>query len=224
MTSRRAIIFGLILTPAALRLRGASAQTVELARIKNISVQQDADGRVFWASGAAVDADGSNGQNGNRFAYRVDDEGLDALANAGWPNHGWRNVLIDNGHGVPTGDGQGNWYSQTTYVWKSRPLSTRYVDATATPYIVVNPIVRRNAVGIVIGCRARVTYAGNSIDAVVADVSGAGDIGELSIKAAQILRIPDSPRNGGVARGVTFEMWPGRSASVQGEDYELQST
>jgi hypothetical protein len=195
---------------------------VELANIKGVSVVQDDDGRVHWTSGGAVDADGSNGQNGNGFAYRADDTGLDALANAGWPNHGWRSVLVDDGNGAPTDDGQGNWYSQTTYAWKGQPLATRYVDATATPYVVVNPIVRRKAVGVVIGCLARVTFAGNSVDAVVADVSGAGSIGELSINAAQLLGIPDSPRTGGVAHGVMFEMWPGTAASIPGEDYELQ--
>lgn len=196
--------------------------TVELASIGNVSVTQDDDGRVFWSSKAAVDADGSNGQQGNPFAYRADDRGLDALANAGWPNHGWRSVLVDDGHGAPTDDGQGNWYSQTTYAWRGRPLATRYVDATSVPYVVVNPIVRQKAVGVVIGCRARVTRGETSIDAVVADVSGADDIGELSIKAAQLLGIPDSPRHGGVSGGVTFEMWPGTAASLDGEDYELQ--
>jgi hypothetical protein len=196
--------------------------TVELAHIGNVSVTQDDDGHVFWSSKAAVDADGSNGQKGNPFAYRADDRGLDALANAGWPNQGWRSVLVDDGHGSPTDDGQGNWYSQTTYAWRGRPLATRYVDATSVPYVVVNPIVRRKAVGVVIGCRARVTRGQASVDAVVADVSGADDIGELSIRAAQLLGIPDSPRHGGVSQGVTFEMWPGIPASLDGEDYELQ--
>jgi hypothetical protein len=82
--------------------------SVELANINSVSVKQDSDGRVHWLSGAAVDADGANGQQGNPFAYRADDHGLDALANAGWPNHGWRNVLLDDGHGAPTGDGRGN--------------------------------------------------------------------------------------------------------------------
>jgi hypothetical protein len=196
--------------------------TVELARISGVSVTQDDDGRVHWSSRAAVDADGANGQNGNPFAYRADDRGLDALANAGWPTGGWKNVLIDNGDGHPKDDGDGNWYSQTAYAWRGRPIETRYVDATSVPYIVVNPIVRRKAVGVVIGCRARITRGATSIDAVVADVSGANDIGELSIRAAQLLNIPDSPRHGGVSSGVTFEMWPGAAASLQGEDYELQ--
>lgn len=65
-----------------------------LATVKGITVLQDDDGRVHWQSGAAVDADGSNGQNGNPFAYRKDDKGLDALANAGYPNRSWRDVLV----------------------------------------------------------------------------------------------------------------------------------
>lgn len=194
----------------------------DIATIAEIVVVQDADGRLHWTSGAAIDADGSNGQNGNPFAYRSDDKGLDAVANAGWPGHGWRDVLLDRGDGTPLSDGNGNWYSQTTYAWKGQPVATRYVDATAVPYVVVNPIVRRHAAGIVIGCRARATYRDRSVDAVVADVSGSHDIGELSIEAARILDIPNSPRVGGVSGGVLFEIWPGQNAIVQGMTYELQ--
>jgi hypothetical protein len=201
-----------------------------LAVINGVTVVQDNDGRVHWQSGAAVDADGANGQNGNPFAYRQDDTGLDALANAGYPNKSWRDVLVvDPGTDQPTDDGNGNWYSSTTYIWKDRPLETRYVDATAVPYVVVNPRVRAKAKGVVIGCKARVTYKRKKekrkkkkIDAVVADVSGGNDIGEMSIAAAKMLGIPDSPRHGGVDSGVSFEFWPGKAAVVNGEAYELQ--
>ena len=146
-----------------------------LATVKGITVIQDDDGRVHWQGGAAVDADGSNGQNGNPFAYRKDDKGLDALANAGYPNRSWRDVLAaDPQTGKPKDDGNGNWYSKTTYEWKGRPVETRYVDSTAVPYVVVNPHVRMKAKGIVIGCKARLTYKQQTIDAVVADVSGGG--------------------------------------------------
>jgi hypothetical protein len=201
-----------------------------LAVINGVTVVQDNDGRVHWQSGAAVDADGANGQNGNPFAYRQDDTGLDALANAGYPNKSWRDVLVvDPDTDQPTDDGNGNWYSSTTYIWKDRPLETRYVDATAVPYVVVNPRVRAKAKGVVIGCKARVTYKRKKkkrkkrkIDAVVADVSGGNDIGEMSIAAAKMLGIPDSPRHGGVDSGVSFEFWPGKAAVVNGEAYELQ--
>jgi hypothetical protein len=193
-----------------------------LAVIKGITVVQDSDGRVHWQSGAAVDADGANGQNGNPFAYRADDTGLDALANAGYPNKGWRDVLIvDPATDEPKDDGNGNWYSGTTYAWKGRPVETKYVDSTAVPYVVVNPRVRMKAKGVVIGCKARITYKTKKVDAVVADVSGGADIGELSVAAAEKLGIPSSPRHGGCNSGVTFEFWPGKAATVNGEVYEL---
>jgi hypothetical protein len=62
-------------TPAgALRLglvapAGPGASTV-IATIGKVQVTQEADGRVHWTSGANIDADGANGQNGNPFAYR----------------------------------------------------------------------------------------------------------------------------------------------------------
>ena len=197
--------------------------STQLAKIRGIVIIQEDDGRVHWQSGGAVDADGANGQNGNKFAYRSDNKGLDDYANAGWPHGGWRNVLIDHGDGHPTSDGNGNWYSSTSYTWRGRPLATRYVDATTVPYAVVNPIVRHNATGVVIGCKARLTYKGVTIDAVVADVSGSGDIGELSIAAAVALGFKDSsPRTGGVSSGVTFEFWPDQPATINGETYDLQ--
>ncbi len=194
-----------------------------LAEIDGIVVVQDDDGRVHWECGAAVDADGANGQNGNKFAYRKDNRGLDALANAGYPNKSWRDVLIvDPNTDSPADDGNGNWYSGTTYSWKGRPLETRYVDSTAVPYVVTNPHVRAKAKGVVIGCKTRVTYKNKTVDAVVADVSGGNDIGEMSIAAAQLLGIPSSPRHGGVDSGVTFEFWPDQAAVVSGETYQLQ--
>jgi len=192
-----------------------------LAVVKGITVLQDDDGRVHWQSGAAVDADGANGQNGKPFSYRRDDKGLDALANAGYPNQSWRDVLVVE-NDKPKDDGNGNWYSMTTYAWKDRPVETRYVDSTTVPYVVVNPHVRMKAKGVVIGCKARVTYKNKHVDAVVADVSGGADIGEISIAAAEKLGIPSSPRHGGVDSGVTFEFWPGKPAKVNGETYELK--
>lgn len=204
-------------------------------RIANKTVTQEADGRVHWISGAAIDVDGANGQNGNPWAYRLDNKGLDLLANAGWPKQSWRNVLIDDGTGHPQTDEKGNCYSSTTYRWRNRPLATRYVDATAVAYIVVNPIVRVGAKGIVIGCKGQITWRGISIPAVVADVSGRATLGEASMAAVeQLLRASKaysetaikrliSPRTGGLASGVLFEFWPGQPARINGEIYELQA-
>jgi hypothetical protein len=195
-----------------------------IARIRGVEVTQDDNGRVHWQSGAAIDADGANGQNGNRFAYRYPtNDGLDDIhSSAGFPNGSWQDVLVNDGSGQPLTDGNGNAYSLTTYFWPGRPIATRAVDATTVPYIVVNPHVRWNAKSVVIGSKARVTYQENSVDAVVADVSGPNDIGEISIAAAEALGIPSSPRTGGISRGVQFEFWPGTSAVLNGENYLLE--
>jgi Fungal chitosanase of glycosyl hydrolase group 75 len=190
----------------------------------SVQVTQDDDGRVHWQSGAAIDADGANGQNGNPFAYRYpSNDGLDDIhGSAGFPNGSWEDILVNDGSGRPLTDGNGNAYSQTTYTWPDRSIATRAVDATAVAYVVVNPHVRRNAKGVVIGSKAMVTFQGHSVDAVVADVSGPNDIGEISIAAAQALGIPSSPRHGGASSGVQFEFWPGTPGVVNGETYLLQ--
>jgi hypothetical protein len=195
-----------------------------IAWIQGIPVTQDDDDRVYWQSRAAIDADGANGQNGNPFAYRYPtNDGLDDIyASAGYPSGSWQNVLVNDGSGRPLTDGTGNAYSQTTYAWPGRLIGTRWVDATAVAYVVVNPTVRQNAKGVVIGSRAVVTYQGKSVDAVVADVSGPTGVGEISIAAAQVLGIPPSPRTGGVDSGVQFQFWPGTPAVVNGETYLLQ--
>jgi len=195
-----------------------------IATVRNIPVTQDDNGRVHWQSGTAIDADGANGQNENKFAYRYPtNDGLDDIhGSAGYPNGAWQDILVNDGSSHPLTDGNGNAYSQTTYAWPGRPIPTRAVDATAVAYVVVNPHVRLNAMGVVIGCKAVLTYQGNSVTAVVADVSGPNDIGEMSVAAAEALGIPSSPRTGGVNDGVQFEFWPGTRAVVNGETYVLQ--
>lgn len=192
--------------------------------IPGVTVTQEDDGRVHWESGATIDADGANGQNGNRFAYRLDNQGLDDIhGSAGYPDYGWRNVLLNDGAGHPLTDANGNCYSSTTYYWPGHPVATRYVDATAVPYVVVNPILRMAAEGIVIGCNAIVTWNGSQIDAVGADIGVRSRIGEISIAAATALGFQNSnPRNGGVDSGVLFEFWPGQPATINGETYRLQ--
>lgn len=193
-----------------------------ILKVRGSDVTQDDQNVVRWVAKGSIDADGANGQNGGPCAYREDGHGLDANANAGWPNQGWRNVLIDDGHGHPLGDGKGNWYSSTTYRWPDRPLATRYVDSWSVPYIVINPIVRKRCRGIVIGAQGWITYKDKRIPAVCVDVSGADNIGEMSIAAARQLDIPYNPRTGGVDSGVLFEVEAGVPAHVQGETYLLQ--
>src|SRR5260370_2260785 len=195
-----------------------------IATIRSVRVIQEDDDRVHWESGAAVKAGGPNGQIGNPFAYRYPtNDGLDDMKGwAGYRKRKWRDILVDDGSGHPLTDGNGNAYSKSTYTWLGRSIADRAVDATFVPYVVVNPQVRMNAKGIVIGCKAVVTYNGQSVDAVAADVSGGGPIGEISIAAAKALGIPSSPRTEGVNSGVQYSLWPDTPAVVNGETYLLQ--
>jgi hypothetical protein len=193
-----------------------------IARIGKVVVTQNSDGSVTWVSGADIDADGANGQAGGPFAYRYpDDDGFDRLVDAGWPSEGWQSVLYPDGSGHPLTDGNGNAYSKTSLILPGN-VPNRAVDAFSVPYVVVNPHVQQNASGVVLGCLATISKSGKTVDAVVADVGPGNKIGEISVAAAKALGIPDSPLTGGVSSGVSFTLYPGKAAVVNGVTYPLQ--
>ena len=194
-----------------------------IARIAGVMVTQNEDGSVTWTSGAEIDADGANGQAGGPFAYRYpDDDGLDRLIDAGWPNEEWTDVLYSDGNGHPLTDEKGNAFSKTSLILPGN-VANRAVDAWSVPYVVTNPHVQRNAAGVVLGCLATVEYQGRSISAVVADVGPSGRIGEISVAAAKALNIPSSPLSGGVSRfEVSYTLYPGKVAVLAGIIYPLQ--
>ena len=86
----------------------------------------------------AIDADGSP------RAYRPDDKGLDALANAGYPHKGWRSVLaVDPADPStpfvqPSGSNAGCFVSKTSLHDATRAPTdpTAYVNAETIPYLV----------------------------------------------------------------------------------------
>jgi|SRR5215469_5043187 len=193
-----------------------------IATIHGVNVVQDKEGNVLWTSGADIDADGANGQAGGPFAYRYpDDDGLDRLSNAGWPYPGWWDVLYEDGDGHPLTDGNGNAPSKTSLILPGN-VAFRAVDAWSVPYVVVNPHVQRNAAGVVLGCLSRVSYGARSTLAVVADVGPSSRIGEISVAAARALGIPDSAISGGVDSGVSYTLYPGKAAVINGVTYPLQ--
>lgn len=206
-----------------------------LLTVSHTPVYQEAGTRrVWWTSGAAIDADGANGQTiikgVPQFAYRPDNKGLDLLANAGYPKNpsAYTDILVCDDKARPLEieiNGQMGFCSMTAYSYRDRErrLHERWLDSISLAYIVVNPLVRLKARGVVLGCKARVTYRGKAIDAVVGDVSGARTIGELSYAAAVKLKFPNcSPRTGGVDGGVLFELFPNVPAEVDGEHFELK--
>lgn len=184
-------------------------------------IKEDPDGRVYFTADADIDADGANGQHGAVAAYKVDDTGSELLENGGMKivdgrvicAESWaRDIVIldtDNQPKVFPNSiiASTTWYR---YAGKSRNDPTAYVDAETIPYIVVPPLIIQETTGVVRGCKARVTYKGESVDCVVADRGPTGKIGELSIAAARALGINPSPRNGGTERPELFyELWPG---------------
>jgi hypothetical protein len=187
-------------------------------------IREDDDGRVHFIADADIDADGANGQNGGKAAYRADDSGSELLANGGMKivagkvicAKPWaRSIVILDADNEPKVFPGGIIASTTWYRHPDKASSdpAAYVDADTVPYIVVPPIIVQATAGIVRGCKARVSYKGKSVDCVVADRGPASKIGELSIAAARAIGLPSSPRNGGTEKAeVEYELWPGVAA------------
>jgi hypothetical protein len=188
--------------------------------------------KVTFTADADIDADGANGQNSARAAYMADDSGSDALANGGMGiRHGevvgikdfFKDVVVVES-GKPKIFPGGIIVSKTAYHIRGEQDDTpeRYVDSETVPYVVVPPVIIQKTQGVVRGCFARVTYKGESVDCMVGDVGPRRKIGEISIAAARAVGMPASPRSGGEdEKIVTYEIFPGRKATINGVTYPL---
>jgi hypothetical protein len=193
-------------------------------------IKEDDNGRVFFKADGDIDADGANGQHGAPAAYRKDNKGTESLANGGMKivdgkvicAKSWaREIVILGTDNQPKVFPGGIIASMTWYRYPGKAANdpAAYVDSETIPYIVVPPLIVQGVAGIVRGCKARVTYKGKSVDAVVADRGPRTKIGELSIAAARAVGIPSSPRNGGLeVAEILYELWPG----VAAPGFELQ--
>jgi hypothetical protein len=156
----------------------------------------------------AIDADGAPN------AYHPDDQGIDALANAGYPNGGWRSVLVVDPDDASqpyiqeSGQFAGYFLSKTTLQDKTRPLTdpARYVDSRLVPYLVfpgafhaIDGTGTFGDLGL-----AQNLSTGEQTPFIVAD-AGPQDakLGEVSIRTAEGLGGRNvNPRNGaGMPRG-----------------------
>ena len=188
------------------------------------TITEDDHGRVHFFADADIDADGANGQNGASAAYKVDDSGTELLANGGMKifqgkvvcAKSWaRDIVILDDDNEPKVFPGGIIASMTWYRHPGKLPNdpAAYVDSETIPYIVVPPLVIQKTVGIVRGCKARVTWKGKSVECVVADRGPSNKIGELSIAAARAIGLLSSPRNGGTEKPeVLYELWPGVAA------------
>lgn len=213
---------------------------------KHRDVPVSFDGIVAsFLADADIDADGANGQGGTgNAAYWPkpnDEKGLDDLRNARNLDGTWCGIITENGqpNGKPIIQGPrdpcpGAFVSPTSLHLLARdgsPLPSsdpfKYVDAETVPGIVVSPKIILAVPGLVLGCRARITWRGRSIEAVVFDVGPRSKCGEISIGAAKAFRdlgMSASARSGGIEENeVGYELWPGVPAVVNGITYPLQA-
>ena len=188
-------------------------------------------------AGMAIDADGANGQTGGVPVYApagFRPAPLDFLANAGGPGN-WFGVVTDTGakDGNPvkqsaSGPAPGAFVSATSYRWSALaridPLA--YIDAASVPYIVLPGHWRREAVGVVLGCKATVEdiKTGKVLNAAgVLDFGPKAKLGEASIACAEFFSIPASPKNGGTSeKRFIYTFFPGVPAVINGVTYQLQ--
>lgn len=189
------------------------------------TITEDNDGRVHFTADADIDADGANGQNGEAPAYKDDDSGSEFLANGGMKiangkvvcAKDWaRDIVILGNDNEPKVFPGGVIASKTWYRVPGKLPSdpTAYIDSETVPYIVVPSLIVQETVGVVRGCKARVSWNGKSVDCVVADKGPRGKIGELSIAAGRAIGLPSSPRHGGTDKAeVLYELWPGVAAT-----------
>ena len=203
------------------------------------TVLQYPDLRVVFVADADIDADGANGQNGAIAAYMVGNKGSEALGNGGMAivdgkvvgkNSWFKDIVILGPDGQPAIFPGGIIASKTAYHWRKSPdgrvLSPSnpeaYVDSETVPYVCVPPEIRIKARGVVLGCRAVVTWNKKSVECVVADIGPRNKVGEISIAAARALGMNSNPRNGGVEKNnVTYELFPNTPAKIKGITYEL---
>lgn len=129
-------------------------------------------------------------------------------------------VVYEDAKAAIDGDGSGSPHEDPDF---QPDTSLHHADGTALNadtenYIVVPPAIIRGVSGVVLGCKARVSYQGLAVDAVVGDIGPRKKIGEISIALAKALGIPSSPLTGGVDSGVDYHLWPG----VPAPGYQLK--
>lgn len=204
-----------------------------------IHIVEGDDRVVRYTAGLEVDADGANGQSGFQLAaYMLKDMGLDYLANGGMAyQHGevvgvkswWPDVAIVGPNHQPAIFPHGVVGSKTSLCYPHSDAGDpfAYIDSYGIRYIVVNPAVIRRVLGVVLGCRCDVTRlsTGERFKCVVADVSGADNIGEASIATANAFQVNPSPRSGGSnVQDFLYEVYPGEPAEVDGKRFTLQKS
>jgi len=150
----------------------------------------------FYKGRMTVDADGAP------KCYHPDDTpGLDRLANATSDSK----KFIQGANGI--GPAPGFFVSGTSLNSGPENRCDTYVDAVEIPYIVFYS----NFPGVKVGDVAMVVNLqnGKRTHAIIADTNG-GTMGEASVRTAEVLGIPSSPRHGGTNSNIIlYIIFPG---------------
>ena len=172
---------------------------------------------IGFKSGMRIDADGAP-----RAYHKDDGKALDSLASAGKPGSWWA-LVTDTGKpdGKPVVQGRGDpapgYFISTTALFdKAKPARSpsRYVDASKIQYIAIPP--ETDGWGVKLGDFAVVMNSRNGriAFAIVADVGPPAKLGEGSIALADAIGIASSPKDGGLAGGVVYAIFPGSGSGA----------
>lgn len=183
----------------------------------------------YWVSGLSIDADGCP------TAYSPVGSGLpslDYLENAGKPGN-WYGLVTKNNEPVvqDKNDLAPGYYVSPTALTDRNKKNTDprcYVDSNIVPYIAIPPELV--TLGVRLGDYCIVSYNNVQVGAIVADIGPRKRIGEGSMALAKKLKIPSSPKNGGVDSNVKYTVfagskktpsWPVSLETIQSTSLEL---
>ena len=182
-----------------------SCDAVEWIEYKGVKLWKfsGSDAYFYTTKRMAIDADGAPN------AYRADDRGIDALANAGYPNgKNWRDIIVpdpankNTAYVQTSGEYKGFFVSKTTLEDSTLPATDhrRYVDSNKIPYIVFpGAFYKLKGTGNFGDIAAAYNLSNDKKSSVI--VADAGEmnheLGEVSIKLAENLGGQNvNPRNG----------------------------
>jgi hypothetical protein len=197
-----------------------------LLKVNGVPVYQDNDGSVHWVGEFTIDADGCP------HAYGPEPpNGLDYLANSGYPGNWWG--IVTDSSGKPYIQPEGN---KEKWPWPGYYLSTtaylvggfdkfdarRYVDSEFVCFAVVPGNVRTSIPPKFMGCRTVITdmKTDKELECACCDVGPSSHLGEGSMAAAAYFGLSPNPKSGGSNDRSRwhYRMFPG----VRSKDYPLQ--
>lgn len=183
-----------------------------VAGVKIWSVDGDPKSFIFKA-GLMIDCDGAPD------AYGPNNTGIDYTANGGDPTSGksgawWGGPVDKNNKAIIQkiyDPYPGFYVSGTALINPAFAESSqyRYVDAGSIPFIVL-PGSHSNGAKTGDVCLCFNEKTGDNCYGIYADVGPSAKIGEASMRMADALAIPSSPKNGGTAaKIITYLVFPG---------------